>query len=79
MSSLVEMAAAPPNVGYIDMPPFPPGIIRSAKQRKEAAGGTLEAIAMWGLGYHARLEPYFPNTWRRNRSHIVYALCSTAL
>lgn len=79
MCRLVEKRPTPAKVGYIDMPPFPPGITRSAKQRSEAAGGTMEAIAMWGLGYHARLEPRFPITWRRNRSHIVYALCSKAL
>lgn len=78
MRGLGEIITRPAKVGYIDMPPFPPGITRSAKKRGEAAGGTLEAIAMWGLGYHARSEAYFPNSWRRNRSHIVYALWPTA-
>jgi len=78
LQSLMSSTATPAKMGYIDMPPFPPGITRSAEQRTEAAGGRLEAIAMWGLGYHARLEPYFPGSWRQHRSHIVYALSSAA-
>ena len=62
--------------GYIDMPPFPPGITRSDTQREQASSGTLEAAAMWGLGIYARLEKWFPIGLRRSRSHIVYALTS---
>ncbi len=36
--------------GYIDMPPFPPGITRTAEQRDEATSGRFEAFVMWGLG-----------------------------
>ncbi|HET8925050.1 MAG TPA: class I SAM-dependent methyltransferase [Candidatus Acidoferrum sp.] len=78
LQSLMRATETPAKLGYIDMPPFPPGITRSAEQRTEAAGGRLEAIAMWGLSYHARLEPYFPSGWRQHRSHIVYALASVA-
>lgn len=60
--------------GYIDMPPFPPGITRSEDQRDHATSGKGEAIAMWGLGYYARLERWLPFSWRRSKSHIVYAL-----
>jgi hypothetical protein len=62
--------------GYIDMPPFPPGITRSNEQREHATSGKGEAIAMWGLGYFARFERFFPLPWRRARAHIVYALIS---
>jgi hypothetical protein len=62
--------------GYIDMPPFPPGITRSAGQREEATSGRLEALAMWGLGRYARLERYLPESLRRRQSHIVYAFVS---
>lgn len=58
--------------GYVDMPPFPPGLTRSAEQRTKAAAGRSEAIAMAGLGYFARFEPYFPSSWRRSHAHIVY-------
>ena len=62
-----------PQFGYIDMPPFPPGITRSEQQREHAASGMGEAIAMWGLGQYARLERWFPLGWRRSKSHIVFA------
>lgn len=60
--------------GYIDMPPFPPGIVRDEDQRAQASSGKLEAFAMWGLGYYARLEKLIPISIRRRQSHIVYAL-----
>jgi hypothetical protein len=60
--------------GYVDMPPFPPGITRTEEQREQATSGKGEAIAMWGLGYFARLERFFPCSWRRRKSHIVFAL-----
>jgi hypothetical protein len=64
--------------GYIDMPPFPPGITRSDDQREQATSGRMEAIAMWGLGYYARAERFLPLSIRRSHSHIVYALLSVA-
>ncbi|MCK5921417.1 MAG: methyltransferase domain-containing protein, partial [Methylococcales bacterium] len=60
--------------GYIDMPPFPPGITRSEDQRDQATSGKMEAFAMWSLGYYARLEHFLPNAIRKKKSHIVYAL-----
>lgn len=63
-----------PVTGYIDMPPFPPGITRSAEQREDATSDRFEAFVMWGLGRYAHMERYFPIALRRNRSHIVYAL-----
>lgn len=59
--------------GFIDMPPFPPGMTRSDEQREHATSGLAEAIAMWGLGYYARLESVIPPTIRQQQSHIVYA------
>ena len=64
--------------GYIDMPPFPPGITRTDDQREQATSGKLEAIAMWGLGYYARAERFLPQTIRRSQSHIVYSLFTTS-
>ncbi|MFL7840404.1 MAG: hypothetical protein ACK2T4_05965 [Candidatus Promineifilaceae bacterium] len=60
--------------GYIDMPPFPPGITRSEAQREEASTGKMEAFAMWGLGIYAHLEKYLPKAARRKWAHIVFAL-----
>lgn len=61
-------------ITYIDMPPFPPGIVRSEEQREQATTGRLEAIAMWGLMYYARLEKFFPTSLRRAHAHIVYGI-----
>ncbi len=60
--------------GYVDMPPFPPGITRSATEREQASSGKAEAAAMWGLGVYARLEPFIPIGLRKRQSHIVYGL-----
>lgn len=60
--------------GYLDMPPFPPGITRSEEQRQHASSGKGEAMAMWALGYYARLEKWFPLSWRKRKAHIVYML-----
>jgi hypothetical protein len=81
LQTLVEAAANSSGdftvqTGYIDMPPFPPGITRTSEQREEAATGTAEALAMWGLGYYARMERFLPTAARRKWSHIVYALIS---
>ncbi|MBX3058719.1 MAG: hypothetical protein KF770_19810 [Anaerolineae bacterium] len=59
--------------GYIDMPPFPTGVSRSAEQRAQAESGAFEALVMWGLGYFARLERWLPTAVRRQKSHIIYA------
>lgn len=63
-------------IGYIDMPPFPPGITRSDEQREQATSGWFEALVMWGLGYYARAEKILPTAVRCRQSHIVYALAS---
>lgn len=64
--------------GYIDMPPFPPGIVRDEAQREQASSGLFEATAMWGLGFYARIERLLPQRVRRRYAHIVYAFWSTA-
>jgi hypothetical protein len=58
--------------GYIDMPPFPPGITRSDAQREEATTGRFESAVMWGLGRYAHVERLLPWAVRRRQSHIVY-------
>ncbi|HRQ37538.1 MAG TPA: hypothetical protein PLD25_06460 [Chloroflexota bacterium] len=63
--------------GFIDMPPFPTGVSRSEEQRAQAESGAFEALAMWGLGYFARLERWLPTAVRRQKSHIIYALISS--
>jgi hypothetical protein len=60
--------------GYIDMPPFPPGITRSEEQREQATSGKMESVVMFGLNYYARIERFLPQALRSRQSHIVYAL-----
>ncbi len=59
---------------YVDMPPFPPGIARSAEQRERASTGLAEALAMRALDAYCAAEPGVPNAIKRRVSHIVCAL-----
>jgi hypothetical protein len=72
LTSLVS--AQQSRIGFIDMPPFPPGITRSDEQREEAATGKMESVAMRGLASYARIERFLPQSIRRRQSHIVYSL-----
>lgn len=74
LDELQALVAANAQTGYIDMPPFPPGLVRTDDQREQATSGAAEGIAMVGLGYYARLEHWLPTAVRRQQSHIVYAL-----
>jgi hypothetical protein len=47
---------------------------RTGEQREQAESGRMEAIAMWGLGWYARLERFLPKQIRRTQAHIVFAL-----
>jgi hypothetical protein len=78
LQALLQKAGTRADVGYIDMPPFPPGITRSEEQRQQASSGRLEGLVMWSLGYYAHLERSFPSRWRQHHSHIVYALTAPA-
>jgi len=73
LRALIELARVSATCGYVDMPPFPPGLTRSAAQRERAASGKIEGLTMWALGCYARVETYFPSGWRRLHSHIAYA------
>ena len=61
-------------VGYVDLPPFPPGVTRSAEQRHQAGRGWPEALAMRGLGVYARGESFLPAALTRRYAHIIYGL-----
>jgi hypothetical protein len=56
---------------YVDMPPFPPGIKRSADQRSRASTGVLEAVAMRGLDSYCRAETFVPAFVKKHFAHIV--------
>lgn len=76
LAELQELVSGPDlsTTGYIDMPPFPPGITRSDEQREQATTGAFENAVMWGLGHYARHENWAPTGVRQAQSHIVYAL-----
>ncbi|MBI5788926.1 MAG: hypothetical protein HZA78_08750 [Candidatus Schekmanbacteria bacterium] len=57
--------------GYLDLPPFPPGIKRSDKQR-ESAGQGLFRLAFWGIEQWAKLENCFSLNYRKKSAHIVF-------
>jgi hypothetical protein len=63
-------------VGFVDLPPFPPGIKRSDEQRERASTGLAEALAMRGLELYASFEPFLPAALKRHVAHIVYAAWS---
>jgi hypothetical protein len=60
-------------VGLVDMPPFPPGITRSAEQRERATSGRTEALAMAGLQLYASAERLAPRFLAERVAHIAYA------
>lgn len=74
LTDLRQIVGTAAKTNYIDMPPFPPGMTRTEGQRERAESGRMEAIAMWGLGWYARLERLFPEQIRRSQAHIVFAL-----
>lgn len=56
---------------YVDMPPFPPGIKRSAAQRARASSGAAEALAMRVLDAYCAAERLVPALVKRRVAHIV--------
>lgn len=79
LQALINRAGVSASCGYVDMPPFPPGLTRSAAQRERAASGKLEGFAMWALGCSAHTERFFPSRWRQLHSHMLYAFIGRPL
>lgn len=77
MYTFALMAAeCPIKIGYMDIPPFPPGVSRSPSQREQLQVGRVSWLAMTFLEGYARLEPYFSQRWSRGRAHNVYTLAT---
>jgi len=70
---LAELLPVAREVGLVDMPPFPPGITRSADQREKATSGRSEAVAMECLELYARAERFAPRMLAERVAHISYA------
>ena len=58
--------------GYLDLPPFPPGLQRSAEAKERAAKSRVERLIMHGLEWWTRLERLLPHFVKRRLGHIVY-------
>jgi hypothetical protein len=58
--------------GYVDLPPFPPGIKRSDEAKKKAAESRIERFAMRGLEGWAWGERFLPRFLKRRFAHLVY-------
>jgi len=58
--------------GYLDFPPFPPGLQRSETARQRAADSKLERIAMKSLEWWGIIEIFFPPFIKKRQSHIIY-------
>lgn len=63
--------------GYIDMPPFPPGLSRSHNRREQAARSSLEAFLMKGLQTYSLFEDVLPTFVKRKMAHIVYVIVTS--
>ncbi|MBU0732038.1 hypothetical protein KKC88_04120, partial [Patescibacteria group bacterium] len=60
--------------GYLDFPPFPPGIKRSEEQKEKAKSGMFENFAMKGLEGWAWSEKFYPDFIKEKFAHIVYGI-----
>lgn len=58
--------------GYIDFPPFPPGIKRSDEQREQANSSIFVRFFMFCLTIWCWLEKCWPNFIKKNWAHIIY-------
>jgi hypothetical protein len=64
--------------GYLDMPPFPPGLSRSRESREKAGSRKFEAFLMKGLEVYSRCENITPRFLRRRWSHIIYVMAKSS-
>jgi hypothetical protein len=60
--------------GYIDMPPFPPGLSRSQDKRDQAAKSRIEAFLMKGLEIYSLCENIIPKFIKKKVAHIAYVM-----
>ena len=63
--------------GYVDAPPFPPGLSRSQDKRQQAAQSSFEGFLMKGLEVYSRCENILPNFIMKKNAHIVYVMAGT--
>ncbi|MBN1641076.1 MAG: hypothetical protein JXA09_07560 [Anaerolineae bacterium] len=59
--------------GYVDLPPFPPGVTRTEQAKARAAESRVERVAMGVLEAWSVGERFLPRAVRRRYAHLVYA------
>ena len=60
--------------GFLDMPPFPPGLSRSQEKREQARSSRIEAILMKSLEIYSLCESILPEFIKAKIAHIVYVM-----
>jgi len=60
--------------GYIDMPPFPPGLTRSQEKRVQASESAFETLLMMCLQIYCLCEGIIPKPVKKKIAHIVYVM-----
>jgi len=60
--------------GYIDMPPFPPGLSRSQEKREKASESRFESFLMKGLEFYGLCEDLIPKFIKEKIAHIIYVM-----
>jgi hypothetical protein len=63
--------------GYVDMPPFPPGLSRSPEKREKAVRSRFEACLMKGLEGYSLCENIYPRPLKSRVAHIVYVIAKS--
>jgi hypothetical protein len=58
--------------GYVDLPPFPPGVTRSEEAKERAAESKVERLAMGILEAWSMGERFLPRALRRRFAHLVW-------
>ncbi len=58
--------------GWLDVPPFPPGITRSENQRESALNSPWQRFLFWGVKVWADAEGLMPASFKEHKAHIVY-------
>lgn len=62
------------SAGYVDMPPFPPGLARTKQQRGQVLTSRTLRFLLKGLEKWCLLEGLVPRPLRKRLCHIVYVL-----
>jgi len=60
--------------GYVDIPPFPPGIRRPQAKREQAAESRFETFLMKGLEIFNLCEDMLPKFIKEKKAHMIYVM-----